>query len=135
METTENKLVFIVDDDPVYTKLIHEYLIREVPDVQIKTFPTGEACLHEMFQNPIAIVLDYYLDSEFPYAWTGEQILKKIELSFPSTSVIIISAQESMEVALNCVKQGAREYVIKNEKALSQIKKVLLDIIDDATVY
>ncbi len=135
METSEKKLVFIVDDDPLYSKVMSEFFTKEIPHLEVKLFSTGEACLHEMYLNPVAVILDYYLDSEFEYAWNGIQILKKILLAYPSSNIIIISAQENMETALNCVKQGALEYVIKNEKALWAIKKTLLDVIDDTVEY
>lgn len=135
MTSSENKLVFIVDDDPVFTKGLEEYLSAEIPGIKTRSFSTGEACLHEMYLNPMVIILDYYLNSEFPYAWNGEEILKKIEGSFPGSKIIIISSQKNVEVAVECLRHGAYEYVTKNEKALPAIKNILLDIIDNGIEY
>lgn len=129
------KLVFIVDDDPVFTAALSTFLSNQIPNVDIRTFPTGEACMHEMHLNPLVIILDYILNSEFPYAWNGMQVLKKIEHSYPSTNIVIISAQENVEVALDFIRQGAFEYVMKNAKALPTIKDILMDVIDDESTY
>ncbi len=135
MEASENKLVFIVDDDTLYAKAVSAYLLKEIPDLQLKTFTTGEACLHSLYLNPVAIILDYYLNSEFEFAWNGLQMLKKLREADPSLNVIIISSQHDMEVALNCMREGATEYIIKNESALPAIKKLMEGIFDDAIEY
>ena len=135
MIDNENKLVFIVDDDPIFLKGLSEFLLREIPGLKVKTFATGEACMHEMHLNPMAVVLDYYLNAEFPYAWSGMQVLKKIDDSFPATRIIIMSAQKNVETAIECLRQGAIEYVTKNEKALHAIKDILMNVVDDAIEY
>jgi len=135
METTEKNLVFIVDDNPAYAKMLNTFLLKAIPNLKTKIFSTGEACLHEMYLSPMAIVLDYYLDAKFEYAWNGIQILKKLLSKDPALNVIVISAQENIEIALNCIKEGAIEYIIKNEKTLPEIQKLLLNVIDDAVEY
>jgi two-component system OmpR family response regulator len=135
METNANKLIYIVDDDPVFLKMLQAFLLKEVPGIEIKTFPTGEACMHEMYQNPLAVILDYSLNSEFPYAWNGVQVLKRIDQAFPSANIIIVSSQTKVEVALDCIRQGALEYVMKDEKSFESIKQLLLNLIDDLVEY
>ncbi len=135
METSEKKLVFVVDDDSLYTKGVSEYLRKEIPDLQIKAFSTGEACLHALHLNPSVIILDYYLNSEFEFAWNGLQMLKKILTTQPWLKVIIVSCQHEMEIALNCMKEGAADYIIKNENALPSIKKTVDALFDGAIEY
>jgi len=135
MKTTENKLLFIVEDDPLYSNALSEYLTKEIGNLEIKQFSNGESCLHEMYLNPLALIIDYYLDSQFEYAWNGIQILKKILISYPSSSIIIISVQNDLQIALNCVKNGALDYVIKNEKTFQTIQDSLLNVIDDQIQY
>jgi DNA-binding NtrC family response regulator len=131
MKTLENKLVFVVDDDALYTKAVSDYLLKEFPELQIQTFTTGEACLHSLSLMPVAIILDYYLNSEFEFAWNGLQLLKKMHAAYPAINIIIISAQKEVEIALNCLKEGAYEYLTKNENTLPAIKRILENIADD----
>ena len=85
--------------------------------------------------NPFAVVLDYFLNTKFESAWNGIEVLKKILADYPTSNVIVISAQESMELALNCMNSGAIDYVIKNEKAMPEISKILLNLMDDEVEY
>lgn len=135
MSLPDKKLIFVVDDDPIYTKVVSEYLSKEIPNLEFKLFNTGEACLHELDLEPVAIVMDYFMNSEFENAWNGQQILKKILNINPSMSVIIISAQHDMEVALNCLRLGAFDYIIKNENALPAIKSAITNVIDETVEY
>ena len=130
MKTTKEILVFIVDDDPVYLKMLEIFLAKEIADIKIKTFPTGEACLHEMHLNPDILILDYYLNSEFPYAWDGIKVMKKISFSYPYTSIIILSAQQSIETAMETISEGAQEYIVKNEKAFPKIKSSIMNLVE-----
>jgi DNA-binding NtrC family response regulator len=128
---TESLKVFIVDDDPLFGKAMEAYLHKEVEGVSIYRFQNGETCLHEMYRDPDLILLDYKLDSEFAYAWDGLQILKKINHLNPGMGVVVMSAKESVETAMNCVNQGALDYVVKNETAFGKVKQILLDLKED----
>jgi two-component system response regulator AtoC len=120
--------VFIVDDDPVFSKALETYLKKEVPNVEVASFSNGESSLHELHRSPDLLLLDYRLDSEFAYAWDGLQILKKINNIDPGLSVVVMSAKESVDTAMNCIKMGAMEYVVKNEQAFPKIKGIVSEL-------
>jgi two-component system OmpR family response regulator len=134
MEKKKDLLIFIVDDDPMFLKVLENWLLKEIPGLRIKTFPTGEACLHAMDQNPDMVILDYYLDTEFPYAWNGIEILKKINSLYPLLPVIIFSGQENIETAMKSINEGAFEYVSKKEGGFSKIKDLILDISENVEI-
>ncbi|MFI5149352.1 MAG: response regulator [Bacteroidia bacterium] len=129
MENEKESLrVFIVDDDPVFSKAMETYLLNTFKDVEIQCFTNGEACLHELHKEPDLILLDYKLDSEFAYAWDGLQVLKKINSLNPGLSVVVMSAKESVETAMDCINQGAMDYVLKNEKVFEKVKQILMEL-------
>jgi len=134
MENKKDILIFIVDDDPMFLKVLENWLLKEIPDLKIKTFPTGEACLHAMDMNPDMVILDYYLDAEFPYAWNGVEVLKKINSLFPQLPVVIFSAQENIETAMRSLNEGAFEYVSKKEGGFQKIKELVLDISESVEI-
>jgi two-component system OmpR family response regulator len=134
METQDELKVFIVDDDPLFCAAMQHYLEKEMPDIRLSAFPTGEACLHEMHQDPDIVLLDYRLDSEFEYAWDGLQIMKKIHGLDPGITVVFLSSQENVETAMNCVNEGALDYVVKNEQAFGKVKDIMLGIKDELIV-
>lgn len=128
MKKQKALMTFIVDDDPIYSKLLEISLKTEIPEMIIKTFPTGEACLHSMNLNPDFVILDYMLNSEHPDAWDGIRVLKKLSWNYPYTTTIMLSSQQNIETAMNTIHEGAFEYIVKNEKAFDKIKNIILDL-------
>lgn len=128
---TREILIFIVDDDPMYTKALEHSILDKIPSVKIKTFQTGEACLQQIKQKPDVVILDYYLDSKVSYAWNGLTILKQIKKLYPKIKVVMLSVQDSLDVAVKCIENGSYDYIPKSESAFVRINNVLQNIIGD----
>ena len=58
----ENPKIFIVDDEPLLSEMLTDYLEDQDPHLSIRSFPTGENCLNNMDEEPDVIVLDYFLN-------------------------------------------------------------------------
>ena len=79
------------------------------PDYDIKLFQTGKECLEKLYLKPDIICLDFGLPDI-----SGDMLLKKILQVNNTIAVIMISGQEDIEVAVNCLKAGAKDYLVKN---------------------
>jgi two-component system, OmpR family, response regulator len=101
-------------------------------NLSVKTFSTGEACIKEAYaSSPDIVVLDYYLNSSSKNAMNGMRILNILKRINSNIQVIMVSGQDKMEVAVDCLRSGAFDYVIKNEVALVRIKNTINNIIYD----
>jgi len=121
MPDHHNILIFLVDDNELYLRTL-EAQFRMNPDISVKTFLTGEDCIRSLGQKPDIIVLDYFLNSENESAMNGFNTLVKIKEKSPGTNVIMLTSHESTEVAVNCMKNGAFDYIVKNEKTFYKLK-------------
>jgi two-component system OmpR family response regulator len=133
METDKSLVVFLVDDDPQFRMAMEHYLLTTIPGTEVCSFPNGEACLHELSKQPDIVLLDYMLNSEFPYAWDGLHVLKKINQADQGIFVVILSSQENIEKAMECIQTGALEYVVKNEKTFARVRDIISGIQDELT--
>ena len=96
MEYTPDPVkIFVVEDDPVYLKMV-KYIVELNPDHVVETFTTGADCLARLNENPAVITLDYSLPD-----MTGEEVLKQIRNYNPEIQVIIVSSQESINTAVD----------------------------------
>lgn len=135
MKNEKEISVFLVDDDEMFIGALQQFLSDNISaPLHIEIFPTGEACLKEIDKNPAIVVLDYHLDSSVPDAMNGISVLKKIKLLSPSTHVIMLSSQDSIEVAMDSIKHGAYDYVAKSESAFIRIKNIIRNIAKNITV-
>lgn len=120
-----NKLkLFLVDDDAVFLKSL-EIDFRSNTEFDIETFTTGELCVESLSRNPGIIILDYHLDGVDKDAMNGMQALDKIKSFNPEIPVVILSSQDKIEVAVNCMHHKAFDYVVKSETAFMRIQKVI----------
>lgn len=115
MIKTRNPLIFIVEDSVVYKDIIIGYLHTK-KFKNLKTFKSAEDCLKNMTLKPDIIILDYSFEG-----LNGLELMKKVQEEFPETEFIFLSGQNSVEVAVNIMKLGASDYIVKNEKAPSAL--------------
>ena len=124
MPKTQSR-IFIVDDEPLLTEMLADYLTEQDAGLEIKSFPTGEACLASLDQDPDLIVLDYYLNSKEKEAANGIDILKSIKNKNKALPVVMLSSQKSYGTAAQTIGYGAIHYVIKGQDAFDEIYQLI----------
>ena len=119
--------LFLVDDDAVFLKSL-EIDFLERADFTIETFATGELCMANLSHDPDIIILDYYLDGIDPTAMNGIETLDKIKAYNQDIPVVILSSQDKIEVAVNCMHHRAFDYVVKSETAFVRLQQIITTI-------
>jgi two-component system OmpR family response regulator len=114
--------MFLVDDDALFLKTL-EIEFLEHSDFLIETYSTGELCMENITENPDIIILDYHLDGIDKFAMNGIETLDKIKAYNQDIPVIILSSQDKIEVAINCMHHKAFDYVIKSETSFMRLQK------------
>jgi len=128
MATDQNtRYIFLVDDEPIQNEMLKDY-IGERFQYKIKTYESGETAISDLNLNPAIAVLDFHLNSHLPNAQNGVEVLKKVKELSPDTQVIMLSGQDKLEVAIDSMKYGAYDYVIKGETAFSRMENILNNI-------
>jgi len=124
----ENKIkIFLVDDDALFLKSLEIEMLQHA-DFEIETFATGELCLQHLTKAPDVIILDYQLDGIDKTAMNGIETLDKIKAIDPDIPVIMLSSQDKIEVAINCMHHRAFDYVVKSETAFMRLQKIITSI-------
>lgn len=114
--------VFIVEDDPVYQRLV-KYVVELDADHEVHVFATGEDCLTNLNLKPDIISLDYSLPD-----MTGEEVLKQIKSFDSEIGVIILSGQQDIGTAVKLLREGAFDYVIKDSETKERLQNALSNI-------
>jgi len=116
--------LFLVDDDSLYLKLL-EIEFHQLPNFAIETFVTGELCVENLSHKPDIIILDYLLNGVNKKAMNGIETLDKIKAVDPEIPVVILSSQDKIEVAVDCMHHKAFDYVVKSETAFKRLEKII----------
>lgn len=118
----DNFNVFVVEDDEFYGEIL-EYHLSLNPDITVTKFSTGKDFLNNLDKRPSAVTLDYSLPDI-----AGEEVLKKIKEYDADIPVVIISGQEDIKTAISLLKEGAYDYIVKDEDTKDRIWNTIKNI-------
>ncbi|MFM9944154.1 MAG: sigma-54-dependent transcriptional regulator [Bacteroidia bacterium] len=118
----EKLKIFIIEDDPFYGEII-QYNLSLNPDLDAQLFSTAELFFKKIDENPDLITLDYSLPD-----MTGEEVLRKIKKTHPHIPVVVVSGQEDLKTAIGLLKDGAYDYLTKDEDTKDRIWNIIRNI-------
>ena len=116
--------IFLVDDDALFLKSLEIDFLQHA-DFIIETYATGELCIANLSRNPDVIILDYHLDDIYSNAMNGIETLDLIKAFNPDIPVVILSSQDKIDVAIDCMHHHAFDYVVKSETAFFRLQKII----------
>jgi DNA-binding NtrC family response regulator len=126
--SNENKIkLFLVDDDALFLKALQIEFLQHT-DFIVETFVTGELCLQHLSKSPDVVILDFHLDGIDKNAMNGIATLDKIKAFNSDIPVIMLSSQDSIEVAVECMHHRALDYVVKSETAFMRLQNIITTI-------
>lgn len=118
----EQQKIFLVDDDPFCLKLM-EHTLKANGYQDVHTFDSGAACLNALTDEPDIIFLDQVMDHV-----SGTDTLKAIKRFNPDIYVVFVSGQQQVEVAVESLKYGAFDYIVKDEQLPAKLGAALAKI-------
>lgn len=120
----QNQFKFFIVDDDVFCANVYEQYLTTLDYKDITAYSNGTECLNNLHLNPDIIFLDHNMEDI-----TGFEVLKKIKRYNPNIYVVMISSQENMKTAIDALKYGAFDYVIKGIDVCEKIGEVINKII------
>lgn len=113
--------IFVVEDNVLYAQILKKQLVED--GYQVKLFHNGRDFMASLDERPDVVTLDYTLPD-----MTGYDVLKKIQRRMPGTNVIIISAQENINTAIDLMKNGAYDYIMKAPDTREKLSNIIKNI-------
>jgi DNA-binding NtrC family response regulator len=102
-----NERILIADDEEVVRTNVQEFL--ESKGYIVDSVGTGDAALERVLEEDYALVI---ADIRMP-GIDGITLLKRIVSERPETFVLMITAYASVETAVNSLRNGAYDYLLK----------------------
>jgi len=119
MDSLKSSKIFIVDDDSFW-RLLLKSLLQELGYTNTWCFDSTAACLESISLNPAIVFLDYHMKGA-----DGMTALKKIKAYDEQIIVIFLTASEDWQVAVNALKGGSFDYLVKTHIEEQDILSVL----------
>jgi DNA-binding response OmpR family regulator len=116
--------ILVIDDEPALRQSFTRILQKEGHDVT--TAANGKEGLVLVAENPFDLI---YLDIRMP-DMNGLDVLKSIHEKLPELPVILFTAQPDLNSALDALRHGAKDYLLKPLKPqvlIDHTQTVLID--------
>ena len=114
--------ILIVDDDPTLVDFLK--LLLESEGYETSEATDGLAALEQIQeQDPEVVLLDYMMPN-----MDGIDVLRNVSKNYESSFVVMLTGKGSEEVAVECMKAGAVDYVVKpfdNDRLLSVVRNAV----------
>jgi two-component system phosphate regulon sensor histidine kinase PhoR len=103
----DNTRILVVDDEQVVRDGCSRVLMGK--GYEVLTAENGQAAMDLLAKETVDIIL---LDLKMP-VMSGEEVLKKASSQYPNVAVIIITGHGTVDTAVECMKQGAYDFITK----------------------
>lgn len=111
--------VFLVDNDLITLNKYRQGL-ENIGYKDIHLFLNGMICINNLHLKPYIIFLNHPIDES-----SGFDVLKKIKQHHPNIYVVIISNQENVNLAVDVLRNGAFDYIVKGDNEISKMSHVI----------
>ena len=122
MDNYSNKVLLVDDEEQIllsYSVILSTSGIKNVITIQ-----NSRDVMPFLAENNVAVIV---LDLIMPHV-SGNQLIKEINREFPHIQIIVMTAMNELEIAVDCMKEGAVDYIVKpveKSRFISSIMKAL----------
>ncbi len=120
----ENALPILLVDDEQHILLSSKSLLRLAGMHEVRTIDDSRQVLPLLQAENVSVIV---LDLLMPYV-SGRELLNNIRRDYPQIPVIVMTASDEVEIAVECMKVGAFDYLVKpveNSRLISSVKRAL----------
>ncbi|MFO7943103.1 MAG: response regulator [Anaerolineales bacterium] len=116
--------ILIVDSDRENRESLEDVLSEE--EYRVHSAAAGQEALAVLKEKEIDLII---LELKLP-DMSGAEVMRQLDLSHPQTQVVILTEERSFESAVDAVRSGAVDYLLKpykREELLSSVGRAFLD--------
>jgi len=119
-------LVFVIDDNPDDRALVLHQLKATLPDATAREIGNAEQLEVAFSQERPSLVI-----TDLALGWTsGLDVLRRVKALDPHCPVILFTGAGDEQAAVEAMKAGADDYVIKSPKRLARLRTAILDVVE-----
>ena len=111
--------LLIVDDNGGFLASLKRALRQ---DYDVRTAPSQEEALQQLSPPPNVVLLDLRMDEDDPTNREGIELLQTLNDRFPDLPILMITAHGDLDAAVECMRQGAVDFIQKSRANVQEIK-------------
>lgn len=111
--------VDIIEDDPTFIRMI-EHIVRQYNIHDVRTHQDGRSFLSKLSSSTEIVTLDLGLPDI-----SGKELMHQIKAFNEEIEIVIISGQDDISLAVQLLKEGAHDYITKDENIRERLHHTL----------
>ena len=116
------KLIFIIDDDQIYLRLMKSHL-RELSEFTVETYSDGHEAIKKLeWKYPYLIILDHNLANN---SEDGLFFLRAIKKLKPDVPIFYMTGDRSLTLQKEAVNSGAQKFIYKDPTSLKLLSEAM----------
>lgn len=119
-----SKKIVVVDDDPFWTAMLTQ-MLSDLGFTNITTFDDGATYVNNLQLSPDLVFLDYQMEG-----MDGLEVLQKIKGYDPSTGVVFCTSHEDLGVAVDAIRYGSFDYLLKGNATKKEVSSIVNNAIN-----
>jgi len=109
--------VLLVEDDPLFANLVVSILHEASAEFEVEFVPRLSTALARIARDAINLIV---ADLQLPDS-SGPSTVRFLRGAAPDVPIIVLSGQDDVDVALEAVREGADEYVVKGRFSVDSL--------------
>jgi PAS domain S-box-containing protein len=123
--------IILVDDDPDCRAVVTQKLSRDFPDLQLRTVSDADGFARAVDAGDFDLVI-----TESQLSWgNGLDVLKAVKTHWPDRPVIMLTESQNEEVALQLMRAGLDDYVLKSPKRVARLPIVVRAAMERSALF
>ncbi len=120
--------ILMVDDNPDDRMLIRRALVREFPELEIIEVGDPDSLARALDDGPFDLVI-----TDYGLGFTdGFSLLDRLKAQWPECPVILCTGTLSEEIAVEALRKGLDDYVLKDPRRFMRLPAAVRSAIDHA---
>jgi PleD family two-component response regulator len=117
----EQKTLLLLEDDPRFAELVRHVLVDTAPEFEVEHVGRLSTALARLVRQPISLIIS---DLDLPDS-RGPATVRHLQRGAPNVPVIVLSGEPDVEVALECIREGADEFLVKGTLGLQSLGRLI----------
>ena len=113
--------LLFVEDDPRLAELVRHVLAEVTPEFDVEQVGRLSTALARLVRQPFSLILT---DLNLPDSH-GAATVRHLRRAAPDVPLVVLSGETDPEVALECVREGADEFLVKETPGFLTLGRLL----------
>ena len=120
------RCLLLLEDDPRFAEFVGHVLADAAPEFEVQHAARLSAAMACLVRKPVSLIIT---DLDLPDS-RGAATVRRLRRAAPNLPVIVLSGEADVEVARDCLRDGADEFLVKGTLDFQTLGRLIRPALD-----